>query len=128
MLLSSSSSSSISSTSTRNKQNLTEALLVNRMNNRAASPICIAASKLDVPMLLLLLKHGANPSIGKWQGRSALAAVAKKVQACDHTEGCSRVTIFAGWRRCCRRVAGGSSVRVRYSERKLVGGGRMRGG
>ncbi len=81
LFLSSSSSSSSGGGSSKASDRLISdrSSLINRTNKHSVSPICIAAARLDVPMLCVLLKHGADVRLGKWQGRSALGAVAKKV-------------------------------------------------
>jgi hypothetical protein len=71
--------SSSSSSSDGGGKSSMEVALVNRLNKSSTSPLCIAAAALDVRMILLLLKHGADAVVGKWQGKSALAATAKKV-------------------------------------------------
>ena len=80
MVLNSSSSSSGGGGGGGGGRSSTDVALVNRLNKSSASPLCIAAAALDVRMILLLLKHGADAGIGKWQGKSALAAAAKKVR------------------------------------------------
>jgi hypothetical protein len=68
-----------SSSEYSDKRTYNPSSLVNRLNKHSTSPICIAAAKLDVPLINVLLKHGADVSVGKWRGRCALAAVALKV-------------------------------------------------
>ncbi len=71
--------SSSSSSESSDKLTYGSSSFVNRLNKQSVSPICIAAAKLDVPLIHVLLKHGADVSVGKWRGRCALAAVAMKV-------------------------------------------------
>ncbi len=87
---SNSSNSSSSSSSSKSSDRLISdrSSLINRVNKHSVSPICIAAARLDVPMLNVLLKHGADVRLGKWRGSCALGAVAKKVGGGGGGGGC----------------------------------------
>jgi ankyrin repeat protein len=84
------------------------ASLLNRLNRNSVSCICIAAARLDCPMISFLLKNGADPSVGKWQGASALAAAAQQVCSPVHR---TLILLLTGCRAelpasplCCRLV------------------------